>query len=213
MISRFGETIEGMGEVPDEDRVFPVRFVPYGVAGWTGSRRLDFWQRSSDQSRANQVWLGHGSKSGSVVVGTFDPRDRLAGSRDLAEELVIKLVNIGLPGPDVPRPAGFGRRLVRHAMDLVAQRENWPTVPVTVDGGPAHLRYQRFAAGWAGTVEGYSLGAFGTGDRPAQLALVRVADTSAYGFDVAAGVRLADLTADEDWVCPGDWHPDHQPLL
>jgi hypothetical protein len=197
----------------DNHRVLPVGFVPYGLAQWDGTRRLDFWQYSADSSRANQIWLGHDDERGCLTVGTFDPLDRRADSVDLAEELTIKLVSIGLPNQDAPRPVAFGHRLVDHAMNLAARRDRWPTTAVVVDGRPEWLRYQVFAGCWAATVDGHTVGALGWGDPPELLTLVPFADTTPYGFDVTAGVRFVDMRGPDSWPWATDWHPDHFPLL
>ncbi|HWC82647.1 MAG TPA: hypothetical protein VG756_22065 [Pseudonocardiaceae bacterium] len=197
----------------DRYRALTVRFAPYGLASWTGPRRFDFWQRSADPSRADQIWLGHDDELTSITVGTFDPIDRPADSLDIAEQLTIKLVNLGLPHWELPRAEEFDRRLVDHAFDLAAHRAGWPTVAITVDGRPARLRWQGFAGYWAGVVDGHSLGAYGTGARPDPLTLVRFTDTTPYGFDVTAGVRFVDMTASDWWRPAADWHPDHRPLL
>jgi hypothetical protein len=189
-----------------------VRFVPYGVAEWAGPRRLEFWQRSGpDADRADQVWLAHDDQDAgtSLVVGTFDPHDRAADSYDLAEDVAIKLVNISLPAPDLPRPEGFNKRLLRYAKELAARRDRWPSMPATVDGDTAPLRYTQFAGSWAGAVDGYSIGLYSTGQRPSALTLTSCYDTSPYGFDRHAGVRFVDMQSPESWLRRDNWHPDH----
>lgn len=187
--------------------------MPYGLAGWDGGRRLDFWQWSADQSQAGQIWLGHDSSPVSVVVGTFDPLEVPADSLELAEEMTIKLVNIGLPDPEPPRPAGFGGRLVRHAQDMAARSARWPTIPVTIEGQRTRLRYHEFAGAWSGCVDGYAVGVFGVGKRPDTLVLTRIADTAPYGFILADGVRFTDMTSPGFQSSAEDWHPDHRFLL
>lgn len=193
-----------------------VRFVPYGVAGWPGPLRLEFWQRSGpDEGRADQLWLAHDDRAAGtdLVIGTFDLSDHSADSYDLAFEAAIKLVNIGLPGPEVPRPEGFGTRLVGYADQLAAARHRWSTMPITVGDGASRLRYAQFAGCWAGTVDGYPIGLHSTGPYPRALTLVPVHDTAPYGFDRVAGVRFVDMQGPPSWSPGAHRHPDHHAVL
>lgn len=193
-----------------------VRFVPYGVTGWSGPLRLEFWQRSGpDERRADQLWLAHDDPAAGtdLVVGTFDPTDRSADSYDLALEVAIKLVNIGLPTPDLPRVAGFNTRLIRHAEALAAGHHQWSTTPATVHGCTVRLRYAQFAGCWAGTVDGHPIGIYSTSQCPPTLALIPVHDTTPYGFDRATGVRFVDMQGSPFGPPRRNWHPDHHTLL
>lgn len=200
------------GGPSDSYRLRPVRFVPWRVAGWSGRRRLEFWQRSGpDPDRVTQLWLAHddGSANTSIVVGTFSSGDHSADGVDIAEELTIKLVNLGLPDPEVPSPEGFNWRLVQYAEALAAQHQQWPTTPITIGDHFSQLRYTAFAGWWVGMVDRYPIGVYGTGERPSTLTLVRCTDTTPYGFDLAAGVRFVDMQSGSWHRRPSQWHPDH----
>jgi hypothetical protein len=216
--------------VPSPPATFPV----YGLdASWTGSRWLDgFGDRIGDEVRWVRLSHQDPDTGALIAVQTFsrsltDAQAARSGERPLqavAFAAAVVLVNMTLPAPSAPRPPGILRELVSNAHGHSGQYAEWPTVPWRVDGLDAGARMWRFAGGWAAVSDsmgGVYLAAAAWGTGPDGLALTRLANGRAYGFDLAQPLDPRAVAASSAARAGGerlppqrpDWHADQLRLV
>jgi hypothetical protein len=213
----------------------PINFPVYGLDGsWPGARWLDsFGDQVGDPPR--WVRLDHQSADGEslIMVESYSrpATDDLAARRgerpldDAAVRAAVILIDVTLPAQSVPRPDGFLRVLVEHAMEIAGQYAQWPTVGWQVDGAEVTARVSWFAGGWAAISEGVAevyLSAVGIGVGPDGLSLARLQDGAAYHFDLdqplrpgamSASSRAAGAQSEAPPRQRQDWHADHLKLM
>jgi hypothetical protein len=224
--------VPGSGWVPTSP---PIGFPVYGLDGlWPAARWLDsFGDQVGDPPR--WVRLAHQSPNGEslIMVESYSrpATDDLAARRaepplaDVVDRAASILINVTLPVQSVPRPDGFLRVLVEHAMEIAGQYAQWPTVGWRVDGAAVPARVSWFAGGWAAISEGVAevyLSAVGMGVGPDGLSLVRLQDGAAYHFDLKQPLRPGVMSAssraalgqseEPPWQ-RHDWHADQLRLM
>lgn len=218
----------GSGPVPPSPAAtFPV----YGLEpSWPGARWLDGvgdmigdpvrWVRLAHQDR----------ETGTLIMAMTHSRpltDAGASRRGepplqaVALDAAVVLVNFTLPSSSQPWPEGLLRALVRHADHASRQHAQWPPVPWRIDGVAVTARAWRFAGGWAAVCDAGDVyvGAAGSGDDPAPLALTRLADGRDYHWELGtplhprmmpASAAAAGIQATFE---PSGWHADHLQLM
>jgi hypothetical protein len=136
----------------------------------------------------------------------------------------VVLVNLTLPVPPVPLPAGLSQALGDHAGSRSAQYAQWPPVRWQVDGAAVTARGWRFAGGWAAVsdaVPDVYLAAAGLGTGPDGLSLAVLRDGGGYHFtldqplhpDVMAASRAARAGGDRPLPDRPGWHADQLRLI
>ena len=230
--SRDPRNFPGSGRVPTSP---PFGFPVYGLDGsWPGTRWLDsFGDQVGDPPR--WVRLSHQSADGDslIMVETYSRpvTDDLAARKgepplaDAAFRAAHILINVTLPAQSVPRPDGFLRVLVAHAMEIAGQYPLWPAVGWRMDGAAVSARVIWFARGWAAVSDAMAdvyLSAVGMGVGPDGLCLARLQDGVAYHFDLHQPLRPGALSASSQaagaqlevppWQRQ-DWHADQLRLM
>jgi hypothetical protein len=212
----------------------PIGFPVYGLDGpWPGARWLDsFGDQGGDPLR--WVRLGHQSADGRslIMVESYSRSvtDEMAARHgeppleDVAVRAAVMLVDVTLPAQSVPRPDGFPRVLVEHAMKFAGQHVQWPAVGWRVDGAVVPVRVTWFAECWAAISDAPAevyLSAAGVGVGPDGLSLARLRDGTAYHFDLeqplrprvlSASKRAAEAPFEGQWQRQ-DWHADQLRLM
>jgi hypothetical protein len=230
--SRVARNFPGSGWVPTSP---PFGFPVYGLdSSWPGTRWLDsFGDQVGDPPR--WVRLGHQSGDGAslVLVETYsrpatDDLSARQGEPQLADAACRAahiLIDVTLPVLSVPRPDGFLRVVVDHAMEIAGQYPQWPAVRWRVDGAPVSACVTWFAGGWAAVSDAVAevyLSAVGIGVGPDGLSLARLQDGVAYHFDLdqplrpgvlSASSRAADLRFEVPPWQRRDWHADQLQLM
>jgi len=229
--SRDPRNAPGSGWVPTSP---PIGFPVYGLDGsWPGARWLDsFGDQVADPPR--WVTLGHQSADGEslTLVETYSrpATDEMAARRgerpleDVAVRAAVILIDVTLPAHSAPRPDGFLRVLVEHAIEIAGQFAQWPAVGWRVEGAAVPARVTWFAGGWAAISDGVAevyLSAVGMGVGPNGLSLARLHDGAAYHFDMEQPLRPGVLSASRGaahvefggpWQRQ-DWHADQSRLM
>jgi hypothetical protein len=227
--------VPGSGWVPTSP---PIGFPVYGLdRSWPGARWLDsFGDQVGDPPR--WVRLAHQSADGEslIMVESYSrpATDDLAARRgerpldDAAFRVAHILINLTLPAQSAPRPDGFLRVLVEHAMEIAGQHAQWRAVGWRVDGVAVPARVSWFAGGWAAVSDAVAevyLSAVGMGVGPDGLSLARLQDGAAYHFDldqplrqgvISASSRAAFGAQSESEAPPWqrqDWHADQLKLM
>lgn len=173
------------------------------------------------------VWLWHGRRPvatvddpwldvGTLVRDRYTPPStagRLDPVREAAFAATFVLVNLTMPAAE-DRPADYTRNCVRFAEHQADRHEEWAAASWTVDGRPVAARVLTWAGAWAGLAAGVGdvdIVALGGGGRPSDLALDRVAESTAYGIDLTRPFVFPPEAADDadgelsDWP----WTNDH----
>jgi hypothetical protein len=213
----------------------PAGFPVYGLDATFGGAR---WLESFGDAIGDPVhWvsLGHlGTDGGSLVFvethskALTDPMVAPTAQPPLpyvAKRAATTLVNLTLPVPSLPRPAGMLRVLVDHAQERGGEYARWSPASLRVDAATVTARAWRFAGGWSvvsDAVDEVYLTVTGVGIHPGVLPLGLIPDDGAYHFrlgqplhpDVLAASRAARIGGEElPWPQRKHWHDDQLRLL
>ncbi|WP_148311563.1 hypothetical protein [Amycolatopsis japonica] len=199
----------------------------HGIPDWHGSAYLEFFQVDPQQGVATEAWLGHVSASPEnperyVSVGTFwEEHPAFSGGtavRHIANEVLLKAINLSLPAADVQRMADLHARIVTYAEDSAGLiDQEWTSVTIDVNGVPEPGKYIKFGDMIAGFVQASTsatpVAFLARGVEPAEIELATVADAAAYGFDLSQGVSRDQLRPTPMPSPSNDFHPDFDQIF